>query len=240
MIAVLSDIHGNLAALEAVVAHAEASGCSRFVNLGDIVSGPLWPKETADYLMLREWPTLQGNHERQLLTQQPDQMNLSDKYARTVLTDRQLDWLRELPGTLQLSSDIFLCHGTPQSDLEYFLEHVDENGSRPAQRHEVAGRVGERLERLILCGHTHIPRIVSLDDERIVANPGSVGLQAYSDDRPFDHVMETGSPSARYAVVEDGRVRLVEVEYDHMAAADRAERNGRPDWACALRLGRVA
>src|SRR5690606_18348630 len=67
-IAVLSDIHGNLPALEAVVADAEARGCTAFANLGDILSGPLWPFETAEYLMARQWPTIAGNHERQVLT----------------------------------------------------------------------------------------------------------------------------------------------------------------------------
>ena len=62
--AILSDIHGNLPALEAVVADAEAQGCDIFVNLGDTLSGPLWPRETAEYLMARDWPTIAGNHER--------------------------------------------------------------------------------------------------------------------------------------------------------------------------------
>jgi len=67
-IAILSDIHGNLPALEAVVADAETRGCTQFLNLGDILSGPLWPAETADWLMPRGWPTIAGNHERQVLT----------------------------------------------------------------------------------------------------------------------------------------------------------------------------
>ena len=56
MIAVLSDIHGNLPALEAVAADARAAGAARFVNLGDSLSGPLWPAETADLLMARTGP----------------------------------------------------------------------------------------------------------------------------------------------------------------------------------------
>ncbi len=67
-LAILSDIHGNLPALEAVIADAEAQGCATFINLGDTLSGPLWPAETADFLMARDWPTIAGNHERQLLT----------------------------------------------------------------------------------------------------------------------------------------------------------------------------
>src|SRR6266704_67511 len=79
-LAVLSDIHGNLPALEAVVADAEGRGCTAFVNLCDILSGPLWPCETADSLMPRGWSTISGNHERQLLTLSPERMNLSDRH----------------------------------------------------------------------------------------------------------------------------------------------------------------
>ena len=64
MIAVFSDIHGNLPALEACHADALARGCTQFLNLGDILSGPLWPRETADWLLHREWPTISGNHDR--------------------------------------------------------------------------------------------------------------------------------------------------------------------------------
>ena len=73
MIAVFSDIHGNLPALEACHADAVARGCTAFLNLGDIVSGPLWPRETADWLMRQDWPTIAGNHERQLLSDDPAQ-----------------------------------------------------------------------------------------------------------------------------------------------------------------------
>jgi hypothetical protein len=65
--AVLSDIHGNLPALLAVLAQIDAEGITHVVNLGDIVSGPLWPRETAGRLMALGWPTIAGNHERQAL-----------------------------------------------------------------------------------------------------------------------------------------------------------------------------
>ena len=87
-LAILSDIHGNLPALEAVVADAEAQRCDGFVNLGDILSGPLWPAETADYLMARDWPTIAGNHERQVLTLPRERMNASDAFACERLDDR--------------------------------------------------------------------------------------------------------------------------------------------------------
>ncbi|RYY32762.1 MAG: metallophosphatase family protein, partial [Sphingomonadales bacterium] len=87
MLAVLSDIHGNLPALEAVIADAQAAGATRFVNLGDSLSGPLWPAETAALLMRLDWSTIAGNHERQLLTDAPERMNASDRFARAALDD---------------------------------------------------------------------------------------------------------------------------------------------------------
>ena len=70
-IAFVTDIHGNLAALEAVVADCTRRAVSRVVNLGDSLSGPLLPAETADDLMSRDWFHLAGNHERQILRHGP-------------------------------------------------------------------------------------------------------------------------------------------------------------------------
>ena len=65
--AVISDIHGNLLALQAVLADIARQGIEQTVNLGDILSGPLQPAETADLLMAQDFPTIRGNHERQVL-----------------------------------------------------------------------------------------------------------------------------------------------------------------------------
>ncbi|MBW8843292.1 MAG: metallophosphoesterase [Sphingomonadales bacterium] len=240
VIAVLTDIHGNLPALEAVIADAEAQGCTGFVNLGDSLSGPLWPAETADLLIDFDWPTIAGNHERQLLTIDRARMGASDAFARDVLNDRHLQWLASLPPTLQLSPDVLLCHGTPTDDLEHFLHTVDRGAAREAKDVEIGERAGDRGEALILCGHTHLPRLTTLEDGRIIANPGSVGLQAYDDDHPVAYRVEVGDPRARYAIVDGTAVTLRAIDYDREAAAQRAEMNGRDDWAIALRTGRMA
>jgi predicted phosphodiesterase len=237
--AILSDIHGNLPALEAVVADAEAQGCDTFVNLGDTLSGPLWPRETAEYLMARDWPTIAGNHERQLLTHTLDRMGESDLFARKRLDAPQLAWLAAQPATRELTPDIFLCHGTPRSDLIHFLFSVDMSGIHDADDVEITERAGDRPEALILCGHSHIPGERRLADGRRVANPGSVGLQAFHDDHPVPYTVENGDPRARYAIVEAGQVQFRQVDYDFRTAAAKAERDGRPDWGIGLRLGRM-
>lgn len=237
--AILSDIHGNLPALEAVVADAEGQGCEIFVNLGDTLSGPLWPRETVDYLMARDWPTIAGNHERQLLTHTLDRMGESDLFARKRLDLPQLAWLAAQPATLELAPDIFLCHGTPANDLIHFLFTIDMSGIHAAGDAEIVERAGDRTEALILCGHSHIPGDRHLPDGRRIANPGSVGLQAFHDDHPIPYTVENGDPLARYAIVEQGQVSFRQVDYDYRTAAAKAEREGRPDWGIGLRLGQM-
>jgi predicted phosphodiesterase len=252
--AAISDIHGNLPALEAVLADIAQEGVDATVNLGDIVSGPLWPAETADRLMALDLPTLAGNHERQVLTQSPDKMGASDRHAHMQLQQRHRAWMASLPATLQWRDDVLLCHGTPSSDLVYWLETVTDDyqpgrspGVRAASPGEVLQRLGDAMQGvkhgLILCGHTHMPRRERVADGRLIVNPGSVGLQAYDDVHPHPHVMENGSPQARYALltreIAGWQVELRRVDYDFEAAAVQAERNGRPDWADALRTGRV-
>jgi len=237
--AILSDIHGNLPALEAVVADAGAQGCDTFVNLGDILSGPLWPAETADYLMARDWPTIAGNHERQVLTHPIGRMGESDLFARKRLNVAQLAWIANQPATLELTDDIFLCHGIPGSNLIHFLFSVDMSGIHDATEAEIAERAGDRTEALILCGHSHMPGERRFGQGQRVVNPGSVGLQAFHDDHPVPYTVSIGDPKARYAIVEGGNVTFRQVDYDHKSAAMKAEREGRPDWGIGLRLGKM-
>ncbi|MES2937248.1 MAG: metallophosphoesterase family protein [Pseudomonadota bacterium] len=264
-IAVLSDIHGNLPALQAVLEDAKRQSVDQVVNLGDILSGPLLPAETADFLMERpDIVTIAGNHERQLLKMrerpraQIDARN-SDGYAALRIEQRHADWLRTLAPQHWLADGVLLVHGTPSTDLVYWLETVvpgfGVDGS-PGIRAATDAELRERLQSgevraaqatLALCGHSHVPRAAQCDGT-LVVNPGSVGLQAFADDHLQRHIVETGAPHARYAVVErhvggwnidDWQVRLCSVGYDWEAMRRLAEANGRPDWAYALATGRM-
>lgn len=238
-VAVLSDIHGNLPALEAVLFDIEQQHIDRVVNLGDLCSGPLWPRETADRLIALGWPTIRGNHERQLLETPLDRMEASDRFAAAALTADQLDWMAALPAKLRIE-EMLLIHGSPRSDVECLLETVTAAGMRPATADEAGERLGDAAVPLALCGHTHLQRMMMLGDGRMIVNPGSVGLPAYREERPFPHRAESGSPHARYAIVTRGsgwHVELRRVAYDWEAAARRAESNDRADWARALRTG---
>lgn len=250
-VAVLSDIHGNLPALEAVLREVAEARVGLVVNLGDLLSGPLWPAETAQRLMELGLRTLAGNHERQLLTEPPERMNASDAFTAPRLAVAQRSWLQSLPPSLWLADGVYCCHGTPGDDREYLLETVlpgdareGEPGLRLARPPEVRARLGGLRAELVLCGHSHVPRVVQAGPT-LVVNPGSVGLPAYDDEQPFPHRVEAGSPHARWAVVERAargawRVELRTTPYDWQAAAERAQAHGRSDWARALATGFVS
>jgi putative phosphoesterase len=240
-IAVLADIHGNLRALEAVQADLRKQSPDVVVNLGDHVSGPLEAAATADALMGAGYVNIRGNHDRQLMDRPVERMGASDAAAYAQLNARHREWLASLPATYALEPDILLCHGSPWNDLEYLLEAVGDNGVVLASASAIRQRLGNSGARLVLCGHTHIPRAVSIDDGVQIVNPGSVGLPAYDDVRPRPHYMETGSPHARYALLDregDGwRITFIALEYDWNGASEDAWRANRPDWAHALRTG---
>lgn len=255
-LAVISDIHGNLAALEAVLADIDKQGVDQTVNLGDILSGPLQPAETADLLMARNFTTIRGNHERQVLALVDGPANAvdlhsTDGYTVTQLKPVHIDWLRSLPAQVKLGGDVLLCHGTPSSDLIYWLETTvpgfgvagasgHPTGIRPATPQEIAERLGPVRHSLVLCGHTHVPRMAQCGGVLIV-NPGSVGVPAYDDEHPHPHIVENGAPHARYAIVEKSGagwlVDLRAVPYGHLAQAKVAAGRGRADWAEALATG---
>ena len=240
-IAVVSDIHGNLAALQAVVEDFRRRGVDRVINLGDSLSGPLLPLQTARFLMASGWLHLAGNHERQLLTQTAAQWSPADAYAHAQLGRAEFAWMAAMTPNQPEGDDIHLCHASPRSDLEYLLDTVEPGGVRLASAAEITQRLDGVQAPLVLCGHTHHPRTVRSAAGQLIVNPGSVGLQAYDDAHPHWHQIETGSPDARYAVVERGPVdwsaALISVPYDHEPMARLADEHGQPDWAHALRSG---
>ena len=140
---------------------------------------------------------------------------------------------------------IVAFHAQPHSDTAYLIEDVADGRMVRAPAARIAERLAGVDARIVLCGHSHQAHALQLPDGRWVINPGSVGCPAYADPTPpHPHVSESGSPSARYAVltIEADRVGidLISLPYDHAAAAACAERNGRPDWAHALRTGFMA
>ena len=240
-IALISDIHGNLPALEAVLADTRRRGVTRIVNLGDSLSGPLLPLETARFLMAQDWVQLAGNHERQLLEFADQGGGESDAHAHAQLTPDVFDWMRTLVHARPLDDQVFLCHGTPRNDVEGFLDSIEGDHTRPATAGEIESRCALTAPRVIACGHTHIPRITHSARGQLLVNPGSVGLQAYEDDHPHRYYVENHDAYARYATIEQRagqwHAQIHPVPYDFEPMARLAETNGRPGWARALRTG---
>jgi putative phosphoesterase len=230
-IAAIADVHGNVGALRAVLTHIKrVLSPDLIVNLGDHVSGPLQPRETADLLMSTLQIAIRGNHDRQLL-EGSSEMGSVDRYAAEQLDEIHFSWLRRLTATAWIENEIFLCHGTPVSDLEYFLENPNERGSDRATKEQVADRAGDCPASLILCGHSHTPRTVRLEDGRLIVNPGSVGIPIYGGD------LQCREPCASYAVLDraaEWRVAFFQVKYDGEKAARIAESLGHRDWAHVL------
>jgi len=241
-IAAIADVHGNAIALEAVLAHIRTSSPDLIVNLGDLVSGPFDPARSADMQIALGCPTIAGNHERQLLE---GGTGPSDEFARTRLASAHFDWISGLPKTLELADgQVFACHGSPAGgDLEYLLEDVSSGRPMIDTVEAIFSRIaGIGNAGVVLCGHTHIPRIVAAEGVLIV-NPGSVGMPGYRDVTPVPHVMEAGAPHARYAIVERGfngwSAELRAVPYHFEAAAVQAQQAGRDAVVYSIRTGRM-
>jgi len=241
-LAVLSDIHGNGRALQAVLSDIGDRGIDRIINLGDCLYGPFDPRPVADRLLELSWPTVAGNEDRCLSEAAGPEFTNTARFTYERLAARHLDWLAELPGRLDIAPGILAIHGSPTSDRQYLLHRPDGvRDMRPAADDEIQDLVGDVAEQIILCGHDHLPRVARLRDGRTIANPGSVGCPAYTDDHPIPHVVENGSPHARYAILtldtKGVSVESILVDYDWDAAANEAESNGFPDWSKWIRSG---
>jgi predicted phosphodiesterase len=244
-VAVMSDVHGNRWALEAVLADIERRGVRRTVNLGDCFYGPLDPAGTAEILIPLDLPTVRGNEDR-ILVDPPGHSDHADtlEYSRRDLDSEHIRWLKNLPVTRGVFEEFFLCHGSPKGDDRYLLWTWVDDGLSSRPLTEISSMLEDVDKPVVFCGHDHVPRTLELNSRRLVVDPGSVGLPAYSDVDPLPHSMETGTPHARYSIVsrcnKDWRVENIAVAYDWETAAARAERNGRPDWARWLRTGKAS
>ena len=208
-LAVLSDIHGVLPALEAVLAEPDVAAADRIALTGDLAAGPQ-PVETLDLLASLGdraiW--IRGNADRELaemaggqLAEPPDAIS---PWAAKQLRPDQVTLLAGLPEravvTVAGLGQVMLCHATPRNDTEVVL--VD---SRMDRWTEVLGGLGDEIG-TIVCGHTHMP-FARLAHGRMIVNPGSVGM-------PY------GRTGAHWALLGPG-VQLRRTRYDNAALSDR-------------------
>ncbi len=234
-------LHGNLLALQTVLERIERLSVDRVINLGDCASGPLWPAETVAFLQQTDWLHLRGNHDRLVSGSSDGVLGRSDSATWKALDAKARMWLYSLPPKLQLEGALYV-HGSLDSDEAYLLDEVIGGRLRAAECDVIFRRLGSVGARAICGGHSHLPRSVELACGRVVINPGSVGWPAFRHASP-PYVCETGSPHARFAVIEISKTRVAAqlrtIVYDWEQAARRAEANERFDWAYALRTGRA-
>ena len=237
--AFIADIHGNSPALTAVLRDIDRRGIKDIYNLGDSLFGPLDPHGTFDILTAGDIINLRGNGDRELLAADDGTSSTMNRLRRE-LRDVERHWLEHLPPTIE-TEDFFLCHGSPGSDEQYLLEDVSGSEPRLRELEEIETMLAEIKTRIVVCGHSHLPRLVRLPNGRLIANAGSVGLPAYADDLPVRHKMETFTPQAKYLILEkaeeDWNAEIIHLDYDWQAAADMALASGRPDWAACLTTG---
>jgi putative phosphoesterase len=241
-IAVVADIHGNIIALERVLADIRSRNVDLIVNLGDSVSGPLWPRETFECLQKLGAPTVRGNHDRLVATADRLSMGESDRFAFDELNAEQRETLGQLPFSRTFAPGLIGFHATPIHDDRYVIEDIDQGRLIRAKADKITRRLGEIDARIVLLGHSHRTEMVQLATGVTIINPGSVGCPAYDDPTGQPHVSEAGTPHARYALLDyeepdDTTVAFIALSYAHEDAALRAEANARPEWAYALRTG---
>lgn len=238
--AIISDIHGNSRALTAVLNDIQSRGIDTIINLGDFFFGALEPEATAEILRKHPMVSITGNTDIDILNNvEKDGM----PRVQADLTKKTKDWMRSLPATTSVDNVLFVCHGTPESNNEYLLEKVTEHGVFVYNDEDLIAKTSGIKERIILCGHSHVNRVIHLSNGKIIVNPGSVGLPAYLGNGEYRFAMESMTPHAKYAIITvDGdniSVNQINCPYNWNAASEAARKNGNENVAKFLLYGRM-
>ena len=230
--AVLSDAHGNLEALEAVLKEAEAIGYDRLLFLGDFVGYGANPNECVELIRERASVAVLGNHDSAVL--HPEEADYFNEFARRAvlwtrerLTKENMNYLASLPFTAKPEGNILVVHASPHKPekWDYILSIYD------AEFH-----FGHFSEPICLFGHSHIPgifirepdgKITMIEDEplklddsrRFLINPGSVGQPRDLDWRASFGLLDT----------EKRVFEFFRVEYDVDKAQLRIKEAGLPE-----------
>ncbi|MBO6088568.1 metallophosphoesterase family protein [bacterium] len=216
-VAIISDIHANYQALEAVLKDIREQGCERILCLGDIAMAGPEPQKVIDFVRKQNWDIIQGNTDKMIAEYSPE---LADSVRKVfpvmgnaladdvkILDNESIDYLKNLPEQKELEIEgvrILLVHGSPRRNNEDILP------DRPiSEIEEIVKGVNADL---IFCGHTHVPCGYQTNNKKTVVNVGSVG-------RPM-----TKNPNACYVVADfNNKEYVIEhrfVDYDRETASN--------------------
>ncbi|RPI70470.1 MAG: metallophosphoesterase [Ignavibacteriales bacterium] len=244
-IALFSDIHSNLPALEAALNDIDKKKPDAVYCLGDLVGYNIWPNEVINEIRKRGIPTIAGNYDFGIGRQSDDcgcayktdkekEMGaVSISFTNEIIKDDERNYLRTLPAHLriefQLNNDnlnLLLVHGSPRRINEYLFEDRDEKSLH---------RILKEADADIMCfGHTHKPyhRILNLDEDgeyfRNAINIGSVGKPKDGDNRAC-YVLLTISEQSSIKNKESISTEFIRVKYDIEKAAKAVEQSRLPD-----------
>lgn len=241
-VALLSDIHGNATALEAVMRDLERQSITRCFVLGDLAYRGAEPKRAIALVQSLECPVIGGNADLwvtrglragEVRNSALARMNAEREWTVDSLADEDIAYLAALPDVHEETVDglhFSLCHATPSSRFEIVMPSAADDELR--KTFLAPGGIAAHFPRVAAYGHVHLPYVRYIDGCAVI-NPGSVGL-------PFD-----GAPLASYAIVQidAGQIAATtirRVRYDIAVAVDALERVAYPEAARiarALRTG---
>jgi len=207
-IAVISDIHGKIYALETILKDIEKQrGISEILCLGDVVGYYPYPNECIELIKEHCSITLMGNHDAGVIGYEPAfyfnpvayEMIL---WTKKELSEKNMDWLTQLPKMRIIERDgksIYMVHGTPFKIFDYFEAHSENSWMELLDR-----AFKKTLTDILLVGHTHIP-VLRTFNEHLFLNPGSVGQP------------RNGKPGAYYAILTPKKMKakLIRLDYDY-------------------------
>lgn len=228
-IALFSDIHANLPALDSFFLDVESRNVDSLYCLGDLVGYNTWPNEVVAEIRRRGIPTIAGNHDLKVKKLKQDEHMEEVDYAYHIGSDEARDYLRSLPKTIRLlfssgreQITILLVHGSSRSIDEYLLEDLDEA--------YVKKMLEEADADLLFCGHTHKPyhRLIACNEKyKHVVNIGSVGKPKDGDPRGC-YVILTLNEDSTLSDNHSVGIEFIRFDYDVERAAKAIEASPLP------------
>jgi putative phosphoesterase len=191
MMAIISDVHANLAALQAVLADIDAQGCTEILSLGDVIGYNAEPEECVHLMKARAIRNILGNHDSYITTGKNCERSavvasIIDDH-RTRLSADSVGWLRQSMEYMRLDDMLFL-HGGPEDPVDQYIYEVNQS-------------LFPEGVNMLFAGHTHVQTCLEVGGKTF-CNPGSVG-------QPRD-----GDPRAAYAILDGRKILLRRVSYN--------------------------